>query len=81
MQGYRFLFFAALLGIVVTGSLCMASGETLQQTYKKTCGKCHSPYNPDSYSAGEWKRHVDRMASRAGIDASLQKKYYKLNTR
>ncbi len=41
------------------------SGEVL---YKKKCGSCHELYKPESFTAGEWTKHIQHMNSISGLN-------------
>lgn len=50
-----------------------------QKIMEKKCTRCHMLRNPDNYSKSEWKRHVERMAQRAGLTEEEKKSIIELN--
>lgn len=38
-----------------------------QGLYLNHCSRCHAPFAPDTVSAGDWPRYVQRYAPRAGL--------------
>ena len=62
----------------VTTSATLADLQAGRELFINNCGRCHNLYNPDSYSASNWKTIVPGMASRAGLstaEASQVTKY------
>jgi hypothetical protein len=56
----------------------LQAGRTL---FINSCGRCHSLYSPDSFSATSWKSIVPGMASRAGLSATQASEVSKYVTR
>jgi PBP1b-binding outer membrane lipoprotein LpoB len=56
----------------------LQAGRTL---FVNSCGRCHSLYSPDSYSAASWKSIVPGMASRAGLSSTQASQVIKYVTR
>ena len=54
----------------VTATATLADLQAGRTVFINNCGKCHSYYAPDSYSAAIWKTIVPTMASRAGLSAT-----------
>jgi mono/diheme cytochrome c family protein len=45
----------------------LASLESGRTTYAQRCAGCHSLRSPQSYQAGEWEKHLEKMAGEAGL--------------
>jgi mono/diheme cytochrome c family protein len=56
----------------------LQAGRTL---FANNCGRCHSLYSPDSFSAASWKSIVPGMASRAGLSSAQASQVIKYVTR
>jgi len=62
----------------VTATATLSDLQAGRSLFISSCGRCHSIYSPDSYSAANWKSIVPGMASRAGlttVQASQVTKY------
>lgn len=51
----------------VTSSASLADLQAGRSIFINDCGRCHSLYSPDSYSASNWKSIIPNMAGRAGL--------------
>lgn len=65
----------------VTSSATLADLQAGRSIFINSCGKCHSLYSPDSYTAANWKSIVPNMASRAGLSATQTAQVTKYVTR
>ncbi|MCE1200172.1 MAG: hypothetical protein LWW85_14485 [Marinilabiliales bacterium] len=54
----------------VTANATLADLQAGRSLFVANCGKCHSYYAPDSYSAASWRNILPNMASRAGLSAA-----------
>ena len=65
----------------VTATATLADLQAGRNVFINNCGRCHNLYNPDSYSAANWKTIVPSMASRAGLSATETAQVTKYVTR
>ena len=65
----------------VTATATLADLQAGRTVFINNCGRCHNLYNPDSYSAANWKTIVPSMASRAGLSATETAQVTKYVTR
>jgi len=54
----------------VTSSATLSDLQAGRAIFINSCGRCHSLYSPDNFSAANWKTIVPNMASRAGLSAT-----------
>lgn len=64
-----------------TSTATLADLQAGRTVFINNCGRCHNLYNPDSYSAANWKSIVPIMASRAGLSATETAQVTKYVTR
>src|SRR4030067_3060445 len=69
-----------LIGLAVVGLLAFAefldAGQAPlggEQLYSLKCGRCHTAYAPDKYSAEEWKTVLREMGSLAGLTEEMER--------
>jgi len=72
-----FIFISLIISVFIINSAKHLSGR--QNIFKKKCSSCHSLYHPNDYSKIEWREHVKRMSSRAGLTLKQIKSIIKLN--
>ncbi len=65
----------------VTATATLADLQSGRSVFINNCGRCHSLYSPDNYSAASWKTIVPNMASRAGLSATESLQVLKYVTR
>ena len=65
----------------VTASATLADLQAGRDLFINNCGKCHNLYNPDNFSATNWKSIVPNMASRAGLSTAQASQVTKYVTR
>lgn len=65
----------------VTTSATLADLQAGRELFINNCGRCHNLYNPDSYTASNWKTIVPGMASRAGLSSAQASQVTKYVTR
>ncbi|MCX6272368.1 MAG: hypothetical protein NTU44_14370 [Bacteroidetes bacterium] len=53
-----------------TATATLAELQQGRQLYIDNCGKCHTLYNPDSYSATQWKAFISNMAPKTNLTSS-----------
>ena len=51
----------------VTVSASLSDLQAGRSIFINSCGRCHSLYSPDSFSASNWKSIIPGMASRTGL--------------
>jgi mono/diheme cytochrome c family protein len=50
-----------------TATASLAELQQGRQLYIDNCAQCHSLYNPDAYTAAQWKSILPGMASRTSL--------------
>ena len=65
----------------VTSSASLADLQAGRSIFINNCGRCHSLYSPDSYSASEWKAIMPNMSGRAGLSTTQATQVTKYVTR
>jgi len=65
----------------VTSSATLADLQAGRSIFISSCGRCHSLYSPDSYTATNWKSIIPNMASKAGLSATQTAQVTKYVTR
>jgi len=65
----------------VTATASLADLQDGRTVFINNCGKCHSYYSPDSYTATNWKTIIPVMASRAGLSSTETAQVTKYVTR
>lgn len=65
----------------VTSGASLADLQAGRSIFINDCGRCHSLYSPDSYSASNWKTIIPNMAGRAGLSATQATQVTKYVTR
>lgn len=62
----------------VTPEATLAELERGRHLYARRCSSCHNLYHPDRFTDADWRRSIDSMQTRAGIqtdEKSLILKY------
>ena len=65
----------------VTATAMPADLQAGRTAFVNSCGKCHSYYSPDNYSAANWKVIISIMATSAGLSATETSQAIKYITR
>ncbi len=65
----------------VTSSASLTDLQAGRSIFINNCGRCHSLYSPDNYSASDWKAIIPNMAGRAGLSATQATQVTKYVTR
>ncbi len=63
-------YIPAISAVMMLTAVLLAAGsmkKSGEKIFREKCSTCHSLKNPASYSAEQWKYHVERMSKRAGL--------------
>jgi len=75
---YFLVFAVIVISAIFAGIHVSAANQNLMQ---QKCTKCHALKVPDNYTKEEWKKNVERMAPKAGLNAKEIQSIIDLNTK